>query len=403
MKVLMLGWEFPPYHSGGLGIACYGLTKGLAHQGVEVTFVLPTLKEDIKAEFVRIIGANRGNITIQSIKSPLSEYMTTRSYAEIMSKKATDSTPRLYGPDLFTEVYRFAKRVEQIAKTEKFDVIHAHDWLTYQAGIYAKKVSGKPLVVHVHATEFDRTANNHVNQLVYDIERTGMHAADSIIAVSNFTKSKIVNKYGINPEKVNVVHNGCELKHHKISKEFAIKKTDKVVLFLGRITFQKGPEYFLYMAQKVLEHIPNVKFVIAGSGDMDQFIITKAAQMGLGKHVLFTGFLRGADIDRAYTMADVYVMPSVSEPFGITPLEAMMHQTPVIISKQSGVSEVVSHCLKVDFWDIEELANKVVSILRYPSLAATLTDNADLELPNFDWDIPARKCVEVYKTLEEKW
>lgn len=388
----MLGWEFPPYSTGGLGTACYGITKGLSTQGVDVTFVLPTLKENVQAEFVKLIGAN---IKIVPIDSPIVGYMTSEGYHKFFSR----GTSSIYGQDLFKEVYRFSKRVAEIAMRENFDVIHAHDWMTYPAGINAKEITKKPLVIHVHATEFDRSANNNVNQIVYDIEKMGMHMADSIIAVSNFTKNKITTYYGIDQSKVNVVHNAVEINDYSIEDNFGIKKEDKIVLFLGRITVQKGPDYFLYTAKRILEQIPNVKFVIAGSGDMETYIINKAAELGLSKHILFTGFLRGKDVDRVYRMADVYVMPSVSEPFGITPLEAMANNTPVVISKQSGVSEVIKNCLKVDFWDINELTNKIVSILKYPPLAQTLKENASFEVRQFNWNEPAKKCIDVYNQV----
>lgn len=388
----MLGWEFPPYSTGGLGTACYGLTKGLSNQGVDITFVLPTLRDNIQAEFVKLIGAN---IKIVPVDSPIRGYMTSEGYQKTFLR----STSSMYGYDLFKEVYRFSKRVAEIAMQEDFDVIHAHDWMTFQAGINAKTVSNKPLVIHVHATEFDRTANNNVNQIVYEVEKMGMHKADSIIAVSNFTKNKITTHYGINPEKINVVHNAVEINNYSIEDDFGIKKEDKIVLFLGRITVQKGPDYFIYAAKKVLEQMPNVKFVITGSGDMESYIINKVAELGLSKNVLFTGFLRGKDVDRVYRMADVYVMPSVSEPFGITPLEAMANGTPVIISKQSGVSEVIKNCLKVDFWDINELTNKIVCVLKYPSLAHTLMENASFEVTGIGWNEPARKCIDVYNHM----
>jgi glycosyltransferase involved in cell wall biosynthesis len=383
----MLGWEFPPYSTGGLGTACYGLTKGLSNQGVNVTFVLPTLKDNLQAEFVKLIGAN---IKVVPVDSPIVGYMTSKGYSKTFSR----SSSSMYGQDLFKEVYRFSKRVAEIAKKEDFDIIHAHDWMTFQAGINAKEVSNKPLVIHVHATEFDRTANNNVNQIVYDIERKGMHMSDSIIAVSNFTKNKITTHYGIDPSKVNVVHNAVELRDPK-SQQVKNDK-EKIVLFLGRITVQKGPDYFIHAAKRVLEHMPNVKFIIAGSGDMEPYIINKVAELGLSKNVLFTGFLKGKEVDKAYRMADVYVMPSVSEPFGITPLEAMSNNTPTIISKQSGVSEVIKNCLVVDFWDINELTNKIISVLKYPPLAETLSENASFEVSKFNWNQPARKCNKVY-------
>jgi glycosyltransferase involved in cell wall biosynthesis len=294
------------------------------------------------------------------------------------------------------EVERFARAAEEIAAGETFDVIHCHDWLTFKAGVNVKRRTKKPLIVHVHATEFDRTGGNGRNEHVYNIEREGMHAADKIIAVSNFTKNMIVNNYGIDPNKVEVVHNAVEFTDYNTERR-KINNYDKVVLFLGRITLQKGPDYFIESASKVLKKMSNVKFIIAGSGDMEYKMIEKAAQMGIGDKVLFAGFLEGADIDRAYKMADVYVMPSVSEPFGITPLEAMRNGTPVIISKQSGVSEVIQNCLKVDFWDTDQMANKILGVLKYGELHEEMKKNGSREIKKFSWDVPAGKCINVYR------
>jgi glycosyltransferase involved in cell wall biosynthesis len=323
--------------------------------------------------------------------------MTSEEYdQEVLQQTEGKGAPKIYGKNLFQEVERYAKKAELIAQSEDYDVIHAHDWMTYKAGMRAKMISKKPLVVHVHATEFDRTGGLGVNQAVYDIEREGMHAADAIVAVSKFTKDKIVEHYGVTPDKIHVVHNAVEQRDINELK----KKGDKIVLFLGRITLQKGPDYFLYAAKRALEADPHIKFVIAGKGDMSPFIIEKAAELGISDKILFAGFLRGPDIDRAYRMADLYVMPSVSEPFGITPLESMSNGTPVLISKQSGVSEVISNCLKVDFWDVDDIANKMVSVLRYDILQESLTENGHFEVKKFNWDDSARKCISVYNKVK---
>lgn len=391
----MFGWEFPPFNSGGLGTACYGLTKGMHHKGAKVTFVLPKANSSMKAEFVKIISADLKTIEVNSL---LKGYMTEQSYKHELVI-SNSGVPNLYGRNLMEEVKRFALNAKKIATMEKYDIIHAHDWLTYLAGIEAKKVSGKPLVIHIHATEFDRSGE-HVNQEVYDIERQGFEQSDHIIAVSNLTKNIVVSRYGINPDKITVVHNAVEFNDHKFDDEtLRIKENDKLVLFLGRITMQKGPDYFVYAAKKALEFDPNIKFIMAGSGDMERFVIEKVAEFGISDKFLFTGFLRGKEIDRAYQMADLYVMPSVSEPFGITPLEAMRNNTPVIISKQSGVSEVVSHCLKVDFWDINQLVNKMLGVLHYQELHECLKHHGSMEVKKFNWDIPAEKCIDVYKKV----
>ncbi|MBW2992130.1 glycosyltransferase family 4 protein [Candidatus Woesearchaeota archaeon] len=397
-KVLMFGWEFPPYASGGLGTACYGLTKSLSRQGNDIIFVAP--KADPEShKFLKIVPADMKKIKIRGINSPVTPYMTSEEYEKEYRLYSKSKEKTIYGRNLKEEVERFAKCAEKIAVDEDFDVIHCHDWLTFKAGINAKKKTGKPLVVHVHATEFDRGGGNGVNQYVYDIERLGMSKADKVIAVSNFTKNKIVDNYGISADKIEVVHNAVEFNDNKIERQ-KINENDKVVLFLGRITLQKGPEYFIDAAEKVLSKIKNVKFIVAGSGDMEFRMIERAAELGLGDKILFAGFLQGEDIDRAYKMADVYVMPSVSEPFGITPLESMRNGTPVIISKQSGVSEVIKHCLKVDFWDTDEIANKIIGVIKYKEVYDELKKNGGEEILGFSWDIPAEKCSNVYSEVK---
>jgi glycosyltransferase involved in cell wall biosynthesis len=302
-----------------------------------------------------------------------------------------------YGGNLFDEIQRYAVLAAEVARQENFDVVHAHDWMTFPAGMAVAALKGVPLVVHVHSTEFDRSGE-HVNQRIYDIERRGMHAAMKIIAVSHLTRSLIMEHYGISPQKVEVVYNAIESNGNGTDpQKYNIARHEKIVLFLGRITMQKGPEYFLAAAKKVLEVMDNVKFVMAGSGDMIRRTIEMAAAMGIGHKVLFTGFLRGGDVGKVFEMADLYVMPSVSEPFGIAPLEAMSHDVPVIISKQSGVSEVLTHALKVDFWDIDEMANKIIAVLRHPPLASTLRQHGSFEVRRLNWADSAKQCVEVYE------
>ena len=401
MKVLMFGWEFPPMSSGGLGTACYGLTKSMSKKGVEITFVLPNSSDINGADFLKLVSANNlVNVKIRKIKSPLRPYMTSGEYSQSINEKSS-RTAKIYGSTLYEEVYRYTLAAEKIAEEGDFDIIHCHDWMTFGAGIAAKKKKNRPLVLHVHSTEHDRTGHN-VNQYVYDLEKAGMQKADRIIAVSNFTKGKIAAHYGIPPDKISVVHNAVDFSQHYYDEDFAIKKTDKVVLFLGRLTLQKGPDYFISAAKKILEHEKNVKFVIAGAGDMERFAVEKAAELGISSHVLFAGFLEPDDVERAYKMADIYVMPSVSEPFGITALEAMKNRTSTIVSKQSGVSEIINHCLKVDFWDINEMSNKIISVLRYPPLHEALKENAYIEAKKFSWDIPAQKCIDVYNELINK-
>src|SRR5687768_200640 len=304
-----------------------------------------------------------------------------------------------YAGDLFGEIQRYAQLAAEVARGESFDVVHAHDWMTFPAGLAVAGLKGVPLVVHVHSTEFDRSGS-HVDNRIYDIERRGMHGAIKVIAFSHLTKSLITQHYGVDPAKVEVVYNAIETPNGNGNfdeEKYKIHTDEKIVLFLGRITMQKGPEYFLAAAKKVLEVMDNVKFVMAGSGDMIRRTVEMAAGMGIGHKVLFTGFLRGNDVEKVFKMADLYVMPSVSEPFGIAPLEAMAHDVPVIISKQSGVSEVLTHALKVDFWDVNEMANKIIAVLRHPPLASTLRQHGSFEVRRLSWTDAARSCVQVYQ------
>src|SRR3989338_414727 len=377
MKVLMFGWEFPPFNTGGLGTACYGLTNGLSRNNVDITFVLPYVTDDTKSVHVNLIAANSiSKVRIRGIKTKLAGYMTPGQYKRsVLSENLSKRHREIYGENLFSEVCRYALKAGSIAKEELHDVIHCHDWMTYAAGKIAKSVSGKPLVLHVHATEFDRTGGN-VNQAVYDLEREGMHAADAIIAVSNYTRKKVIEHYGVSPEKVFVVHNAVD--NDSVIESYgshSIRSSHKVVLFLGRVTLQKGPDYFLLAAKRVLDYEPDARFVVAGSGDMAADMVEKAAELGIGDKVLFTGFLTGKDIERAHQMADVYIMPSVSEPFELTALEAMKNKTPIIISNQSGVSEVIGNCLKTDFWDTERMAGLIIGVIRYREAQESLSEN----------------------------
>ena len=432
MKVFMLGWEFPPFISGGLGTACYGLTKAMSKLGLEITFVLPKSinttelsthvqmrsPSDIKTSGLDIstYEDELRNIKIKTIDSPLQPYASPESYQkqieEMIRQKQksynildlSDSSKTQqdghYAGDMYTEIHRYAAATVRLAMQDDFDLVHAHDWMTYPAGIAVAAVSGKPLIIHVHSTEFDRSGEN-VNQMIYDIERRGMHAADRIIAVSHLTRNIIISRYGVTGDKVEVVHNGVERESNSNGNDIdhsrtGIERGEKIVLFLGRITMQKGPEYFLGAAKKVLEVMENVKFVMAGSGDMMRRSIEMAAELGIGSKVLFTGFLRGEDVQKIYQMADLYVMPSVSEPFGIAPLEALNYDVPVLISKQSGVSEVLTHVLKADFWDVDEIANKITAVLKYSPLEMTLREHGNFEVRKLRWENSAQKCAEIY-------
>lgn len=421
MKVLMFGWEFPPHITGGLGTACFGLTKGLLKQGVEVIFVVPKAYGDEDQQAVRLVNASDvsidytdstfrdywNRITYMEIGSNLIPYVGPEEFARMTNDDELEKTLRSdstltekfefsgkYGKDLMEEVKRYALVASAIAAKTDFDVIHAHDWLTYAAGIAAKAVSGKPLVVHMHATEFDRSGEN-INQNVYDIERKGMEEADSVIAVSNLTRNIVINRYGIPAEKVVTVYNAVD----PVYKEDGVYDRyvkEKIVTFLGRITFQKGPDYFVEAAKKVLDKDPNVRFVMAGSGDMMNKIIRRVAELKIATKFHFTGFLQGNDVDRMFSMSDVFVMPSVSEPFGLVPLEAMRSNVPVVISKQSGVAEILKHALKIDFWDIDAMADCIYGLLHYDGLSKMFRRYGKDEVDSLKWENAALHVRDVY-------
>ncbi len=419
----MFGWEFPPHISGGLGTACYGLTKGLStFKDIEVTFVVPKAYGDEDQSSMRLIGAGDVSITKKKIffddtqykidyyevDSEIVPYTDPEEFWKLKNAKhssrtqfvETDDFGKLkftgkYGSGLINEIYNYAIVAETIAQENEFDIIHAHDWLAYPAGIAAKRVSGKPLVIHVHATDFDRSGGS-VNPQVYAMEREGMEAADKIITVSNLTKQIVVEKYGIDPRKVITVYNAVEPVN--LEKKQALKKgmDDKIVTFLGRITMQKGPEYFIEAAYKVLKKTKNVRFVMAGSGDMMNAMIRRAAQLKITDHFHFTGFLKGDDVFHMFKMSDVYVMPSVSEPFGISPLEAMQSDVPVIISKQSGVAEILTHAIKIDFWDVNAMADAIYAIVKYPALSAEFKKHGRVEVDNLQWKNSAKHVRDIY-------
>ncbi|MCF8230528.1 MAG: glycosyltransferase [Bacteroidales bacterium] len=446
----MFGWEFPPHISGGLGTACYGLTRGLAYQGLDIVFVVPKAYGDEDQSSVSILGASKvpvmqrtlefveripenewpnisqrkSEITYLEIGSMLMPYLSAEEFEVFVREKVEqgdftwtklfekhlelkgieqkslgtiDFTGK-YGSSLLQEVSNYGLVAAEIAKNETFDLIHAHDWLTYPAGIAAKKMSGKPLIIHVHATEFDRSGDN-VNKMVYDIERMGMEAADRIIAVSNLTRNTVIEKYHINPDKVFTVYNAVEPHQDADHPVYDRSLKEPVVTFLGRITYQKGPEYFIEAAYKVLKRTDNVRFVMAGSGDMLQKMIRRAARLGIADKFHFTNFLRGKDVDKMFSLSDVYVMPSVSEPFGISPLEAMRSNVPVIISKQSGVSEILKHVIKIDFWDVDAMADAIYGLVNYSALSSMFIKHGKEEVNNLKWENAAKNVLENYQDL----
>ena len=430
MRVLMFGWEFPPHIAGGLGTACYGMTRGLARNGVNVTFVVPHAYGDEDQRFTHVLNASDVEAMYGStgsgaddilekmsfihIDSNMVPYISPEEY-EVYHEKYVKSGERTwsttdawkqrytisgkYGANLMEEVARYAVVAAQVAKDleGQFDVIHAHDWLTYYAGIAAKRVSGKPLVVHMHATEFDRSGEN-INRRVYAIEKAGMQAADRVIAVSELTRRIVIGKYGILADKVVTVHNAVRFgESEEAAPERAVK--DKVVTFLGRITYQKGPDYFVEAAAKVLQRVSDVRFVMAGSGDLMNHVVRRVAQLGIADRFHFTGFLKGGEVQRMFRLSDVYVMPSVSEPFGISPLEAMRSGVPVIISRQSGVAEVLDYAIKVNYWDVDALADAIYGLLTYPALGRMFASKGLEEVTGLKWTNAAAKIKTVYETV----
>ena len=428
MRVLMFGWEFPPHIAGGLGTACYGLTRGLARNGVEVIFVVPKAYGDEDQRFIRVVNASDvdaiyrsgdadsdiwRHVKFMEINSNMVPYISPEQWEQERSRSEKVGTVHhdgdvwrerytfsgKYGANLLEEVARYAVVARQVAieLEGQFDVIHAHDWLTYYAGIAAKEVSGKPLVVHMHATEFDRSGEN-INTQTYAIERGGMEAADLVMAVSNLTRNIVINKYGIPAEKVMTVHNAVRFAEgNQEEEERGVK--DKIVTFLGRITYQKGPDYFVEAAAKVLKRTQNVRFVMAGSGDMMNHVIRRVARLGIADKFHFTGFLRGADVQKMFALSDVYVMPSVSEPFGISPLEAMKSNVPTIISKQSGVAEVLDYAVKVDYWDVDAMADAIYGLVTYPALGELFARKGLEEVTGLKWNNAAAKIKAGYERV----
>lgn len=425
MRVLMFGWEFPPHITGGLGTACYGLTKGLSKQGTEIIFVVPKAYGDEDQQVASIRNASGipfdmkdeeykaywQHIKYLEVGSNIIPYVSPEYFSKIAEKHQKTGEEfksnvfsrdfefsGTYGNNLMEEVARYALIASALALKENFDVIHAHDWLTYPAGIAAKKSSGKKLVVHMHATEFDRT-DNDVNQQVYEIERQGMKEADAVITVSNLTRNIVIEKYGINPDKVFTVHNAVDQDNMRDYSGSRKHFEEKLVTFLGRITFQKGPDYFIEAAYKVLQKDDNVRFAMAGSGDMLLRMIKRVAQLRIADKFHFTGFLKGGNVDHIFSMSDVFVMPSVSEPFGIVPLEAMRSSVPVIISRQSGVAEVLHHALKVDFWDIDAMADAIYGLCHYEGLSKMFKKHGKKEVENLKWENAALKVIHIYNKL----
>ncbi len=387
--------------NGGLGVACFGLTRELIGSGVEVIFVLPK-KQDTIGESTFIFADNEEKVKVKPITSALVPYQSGDSYIESIEYDIKSGHKKHHRRTIVEEIKRFAVLAQEIALTEQFDLIHAHDWTSYPAGVAAKIATGKPLMLHVHATAFDQAGGNNVDPAMYQIESDGFAQADIIVAVSEYTKKIILEKYQVDPVKVTVVHNGCDVYEppRLLPALLELKKAGrKIVLYHGRITIQKGVDYFVRAARRVVDVDPSVVFVISGWGDMTNQIIEQVGQLQLSANVIFAGALWDEDRDRMYQSADLVVMPSVSEPFGLVPLEAMQHGTPSLISKQSGVSEVMSNTLKVDFWDVEEMANLILSALRYEALRTQLVTSGKSELTNNSWNKAAVKVNSLYRNL----
>jgi glycosyltransferase involved in cell wall biosynthesis len=399
----MLGWEFPPYFAGGVGIVCEALTRALSARGEEITFVMPQGPPAAHAEHVRLLVASRhgGRMRLVRVGSLLEPYQDEQQYTQLVrfGNLAAKTSAGLYGPDLVGEVQRFGAAVAQIVEDLglQFDVIHAHDWTTFPAGLALKAKSGKPLVVHVHITEFDKTGGQHADPRVYAIEQAGMRGADGVVAVSHMVEERCVRQYHVDPARIRVVHNAVDRAVAGCSKK--LEKRGKIVLFLGRVTLQKGPDYFVEAARRVLDCDPNVTFVLAGTGDMTLRLVERSAALGIGSRMLFTGFVDRGEVAQLYAIADVFVMPSVSEPFGLVALEAMDRGVPVVLSKQSGVSEVVHHALTVDFWDVDDMADKILAALAYPSMRGEMARGSDRDLAGLTWAATAARIEDIYREL----
>lgn len=384
--------------NGGLGVACYGLTRELIDQGIDVIFVLP--RSQPTAGPARFVFADtERQVRVYEVPSTIAPYQSSQSLQTMFDETGTRVVSH---HTMIDAVNRFAARAATIAATEEFDLIHAHDWTSYLAGVAAKRVSGKPLILHVHATTFDQAASDNIDPVIFDIERNSFAYADKVVTVSQFTKDILTKKHGVPENKVEVVHNGCDTyeppRHTPTLQEWR-EQGKRIVLYHGRITIQKGVDYFVRAARRVIDEDPNVMFVISGWGDMTNQIIAQVGEMGLSGHVLFAGALWETERDQMYQSVDLVVMPSVSEPFGLVPLEAMQHGTPSLISKQSGVAEVMSHVLKVDFWDVDEMANKILATLRYGVMHQQLIAEGRRELPRFSWRTAAEKVCHLYRSL----
>ncbi len=421
MRILMFGWEYPPLKSGGLGTACYGLTKAMASLGEQITFVLPRAQKSKFSEHMNLVsteslrikeleGEGHGKVKFTFIDSLLTPYQNTETYLDAFQKMKSmyrkmvhsdsdNESGGMYGKDLWEEVARFTAKAEVIARYEEFDLIVGHDWMTFEACFRAQAVSGKPVCLHIHAVEQDRAGSNH-NKRIYELERWGLNKADMVVANSVITMRNCIEQYKVDPQKIVAVHLGVD-QDTFVGPADAVSRDyrERYVVFFGRMTMQKGPEYFLRAAKIVLEHEPDVKFIMAGDGDMYPRMIEETAALGIAKNVFFTGFLNATESERLLKMCDVFVMPSVTEPFGIAALEAIQSGLACIVPKNAGVSEVLHNVLKVDFWDTHDMADKIISIIRHSSLQMDLVENAIPEVKKMTWENTAQKTIDVYRNL----
>ena len=393
VKVLMFGWEFPPHNSGGLGVACKGLAKGLVRNNAEILFVLPHAVNVSDAD-ISFIFATKSNaqVRIRTVDTLLLPYISPGSYeARALAKRG------VYAQDLFGEVQRYADLAVKIAQEEEYDVIHAHDWLSFSAGVAAKEVSGKPLILHIHLPAVDQSGGGSVDERIFAVEKWAFGKADTIIAISNRVRDVLLERYGVPEEKICVVHNGIDPSEMVHTDEMlSFVDTHPTALYTGRLTMHKGPDTFIRAAQLVVQKIPEARFIIAGSGEMKEQLVELTASLGLSDKIFFHGFYNQKEQARMLNSVNVFVMPSVAEPFGLVALESMLAKVPTIISKQSGASEVLAHALKVDFWDVRELANKILAIFMHKPLSNMLAREGQCEVQKQTWDATAEKCITIY-------
>lgn len=394
----MLGWELPPHNSGGLGVACFQLCKSLAERGASIEFILPYQAQH-NAHFMKVTAAQP-----QTAVELLASGIAYDSYKYIHP----DGT--IEWVDIFAQAKAYEKAVEKLVEFAEFDVIHAHDWLTFRAALRAKEQTGKPMILHIHSTEKDRAGGHKGNPLVREIEQQCLLLADKVIAVSHQTKQAIIHEYGIPAGLVEVVHNSIDLadvpqlEGDNAYSYIARMKQEgyRVVVNVGRLTIQKGLPNLLRAAQKVVQIHPKTLFLIVGSGEQYHELVMMSAELGISKNVVFTNFQRGKRLRDAYAISDLFVMPSISEPFGLTPLEAIGYGSPTLISKQSGVAEVINNSLKVDFWDVDEMANQIASVMRHDELRNELHRNAYLEYEKLSWNKAADTLMGLYTHHQQR-